>query len=283
MKKVAVIPNVKKDKELTLTKKIIEALTNMGARAILPSELEGELTAEFMPIKELFESVDFVVTVGGDGTILRIAELLSRNNLAVIGVNLGRMGFLAELEPEEITLLENIINDNYKIEKRMMLEVSVLRNTKEIDTYKALNDIVVSKGAISKISELELYCNDTFVSHFNSDGLIVSTPTGSTAYSLSAGGAIIDPTINCMLLTPVCPHSFNNSRPIVFSPESVLKIRDVQDGEQNIYLTVDGKINVELEYGDVVEIRASDTTTNLIKLKNEEFYKRVYQKIAERK
>ena len=165
----------------------------------------------------------------------------------------------------------------------MMLDVRVVSAGKVTASYTALNDIVVSKGSISKIAELELYCNGTLVSQFHSDGVIISTPTGSTAYSLSAGGAIIDPLIDCMLFTPVCPHSFNNSRPTVFSPNTVLAVKDIQKGEENTYLTVDGRINQQLAFSDVVEARASSQTVNLIKLKNTEFYDKVYQKIAERK
>ncbi len=284
MKKIAVIPNTKKDASLSLTKNIIDVLCSAGAEVILSSELESfGLNAEYMSHDKLFDSAELAVTVGGDGTILGVAEAVSENEIPVIGVNLGRMGFMAELEPDEIQLLTNILYGNYSIEKRMMLDVCVMRGGETVFSHRALNDIVVSKGSVSKIAELELYCNSTYVSRFNSDGLIVSTPTGSTAYSLSAGGAIIDPTIDCMLLTPVCPHSFINARPIVFSPKSVLEIKDIQSGEENTYLTVDGRINEQITFSDIVRVVASKKTTNLIKLKDGEFYNRVYQKISEKK
>lgn len=284
MKKVAVIPNKKKDTSLCLTKSIVEILVSAGAEVFISNEFEAfEIPATFVPQEEIFCFADFAVTVGGDGTILGIAEAVSEINLSVIGVNLGKLGFMAELEPNEIHLLTNILDGNYSVENRMMLDVSIIRNGERISNHRVLNDIVVGKGSLSKISELELYCDGTEVSHFNSDGIIVSTPTGSTAYSLSAGGAIIDTSIDCMLLTPVCPHSFNNSRSIVFSSKSVLQIKDVQNGEANTYLTADGRINEQLEFSDVVEVSVSAKTTNLIKLKDEKFYSRVYQKIAERK
>lgn len=284
MKKVAVIPNIKKDSSLCLTKNIVEILASAGAEVFVSKEFEQfDIPASFVSQSDIFKHADFVVTVGGDGTILGIAEEVSEINVPVIGVNLGKLGFMTELEPDEISLLTNILNENYSVEKRMMLDVSVIRRGETIGTRRVLNDVVVGKGSLSKISELELCCDGFEVSHFNADGLIVSTPTGSTAYSLSAGGAIIDTSIDCMLLTPVCPHSFNNSRSIVFSSKSVLQIKDVQNGESNTYLTADGRINEQLEFSDVVEIRASEKTINLIKLKNEKFYSRVYQKIAERK
>lgn len=285
MKKAVLIPNLQKDPDLDLTKRIIDTLRSAGASVVMSNGLLDKRLngVEYVDDRALFDSADFAVTVGGDGTILRAAEESAEHNVPVIGVNLGRIGFLAEIEPDEIDLLVDVVNGDYYVEKRMMLDVAVVRNGKKTNSYIALNDVVVSKGNISKIAELELYCNSTLVSLFHSDGLIVCTPTGSTAYSLSAGGAIIDPTIDCMLLTPVCSHSFSNSRSIVFSPKSVLEIKDIQKGEDNTYLTVDGKINEKLTYSDVVQIRASDKTTNLIKIKNKEFYDRVYQKIAERK
>ncbi len=283
MKNAAVISNIKKDSSLSLTKKIASILLSAGATVFLPKSVGEDINgATLLPESDLFDMADFAVTVGGDGTFLDVAEQTALKNIPVIGVNLGRLGFMAELEPNEINLLTRILDGNYSVENRMMLDVEVVRDNAVICSYKALNDIVVSKGNVSKIAELDLFCNSTFLSHFNADGLIVSTPTGSTAYSLSAGGAIIDPTIDCLLLTPVCPHSFVNSRPIVFSPSSVMEIQDVQDREENTYLTVDGRVNVKLACYDTVRVVASKITTKIIKLKADGFYNRVYQKIAEK-
>lgn len=285
MKSVGIIVNAGKDKDLSLTQRIIEYLYTRGATAYISNAFrDADIpNAVYVSENELFSKAEFIVTVGGDGTILSIAEAVSQNNIPVVGINLGRMGFMAELEPEEISLLDKILTDDFDYDKRMMIDVSVVRGNEEICRYRALNDIVVSNGSISKMAELELYCHETYVSLFHSDGLIVSTPTGSTAYSLSAGGAIIDPTINCLLLTPVCPHSFYNARPIIFSPHSVLKIKDVQQNDDNTYLTIDGKTNVKLMYSDVVEVKASNKTVDLIKIKDKGFYDKVYQKISERK
>ena len=271
MKNVVLVPNTKKDPSLQLTSKIAEVLLSYQANLFLSSELAcSGIRATYVDRSALFDSADFVVTVGGEGR-------------PVIGVNLGRLGFMAELEPTEAELLANIFKGDYTIDKRMMLDVSVIRDGKNIASYRALNDVVVGKGSISKIAELELLCNDVHVSDFKSDGLIISTPTGSTAYSLSAGGTIIDTSIDCILMTPVCPHSFTNSRPIVFSPTSVLMVKDIQSSDDNTYMTVDGRFNEKLYYSDLVRVAVSDKTTDLIKLKNEEFYNRVYLKISERK
>lgn len=284
MKTIAIVPNTKKDIGLSLTKRIVSILAGTGTEIVLSDEFSGDVpSASFVDRACLFDKADVVVTVGGDGTILGIAQELASHNLSVIGVNLGRVGFMADIEPSEIELLRGLAEDRFTVEKRMLAEANIIRNGETINTYCGLNDIVISKGSVSKIAELELYCNSTLVSTFRSDGLIISTPTGSTAYSLSAGGAIIDPSIDCLLLTPVCPHSFNNARPIVFSPNSVLEVRDIQSGDENLFLTVDGKINVRLNLYDVVSIKKSTLSLGLLKLKSKAFYDTVYKKIAERK
>lgn len=280
-----IVPNIKKDINLVLTREIVAFFLSKRVNVFLSKEFlhyfDGRVT--FLNSEQLYLNADFVVTVGGDGTILSVAEKLSELNISVIGVNLGRMGFMAEVEPDEIYLLEKVLTKEYSVDKRMMLDVDVVREGVTVSSYRALNDIVVSNGRVSKMSELELYCDSTHVSTFHSDGIIVSTPTGSTAYSLSAGGAIIDPTINCLLFTPVCPHSFYNARPIVFSPNSTIQIKDVQQKDDNTYLTVDGRINEKLFCSDLVNVKASSHTLNLIKIKENKFYDRVYQKISERK
>ena len=284
MIKAAIIPNTQKDKDLVLTKKLIATLKEHGADVLLPFALcDCGINADFHEEEELFSNADFAVTVGGDGTILRIAEQLSDKQIPVIGVNLGRVGFMAEIEPEELNLIEKVIKGNYTVEKRMMLNVSLVREDKCLYTYRALNDVVVSKGNISKIAELELFYNSSPLTVLNGDGVIISTPTGSTGYSLSAGGAIIDPTIDCMIMTPVCPHSLFNVRPIIFSSNSHLQIKDVKPGEKNTYMTIDGKFNIQLKYSDVVDVSVSDKTVDLIKIKKEDFYQKVYNKIAEKR
>ncbi len=285
MKKIVIIPNANKDKNLLVTREVVSFLTSRKSSPCLSDvysncNIEG---ATYLSENLLYNDCNFAITIGGDGTILSIADVLSQKNIPVIGINLGRVGFMAELETDEIGLLDDVLGERYSLDERMMLDISVIRQGNKIYSYRALNDIVVSNGSVSKMAELELYCSDTFVSMFHSDGVIVSTPTGSTAYSLSAGGAIIDPSIDCLLFTPVCPHSFSNARPIIFSPRSLLKIRNVQQSDDNTYLTVDGKLNVKLLYLDEVESTPSSTSLKLIKIKNNKFYDRVYQKLSERK
>lgn len=284
MKKTLIIPNENKDVNLAFTQKIVNLLTRQGVEITLSDRYSIFNITDVRYVSDdiLFDNVDFAITVGGDGTILRFAEKLSKANIPVVGINLGRLGFMTELEPDEIALLNKIVNDDYTIDKRMMMDVSVSKGEELIFHHCALNDVVVSNGSVSKIAELELFCDNTYVSLYHADGLIVSTPTGSTAYSLSAGGSIIDPSINCLLLTPVCPHSFYNSRSIVFSPNSHLRIKNVQENEDNTYLTVDGKTNQKISNGDFVNISTSPQFLQIIKIKDKKFYDRVYQKISER-
>lgn len=285
MKKVSIVPNAKKDKNLSITREVVSFLSSKGAEISLSNAYSeaGIKNVKLVSDENLFFDCDFAITIGGDGTILSVADVLSENSIPVIGVNLGRIGFMADLEIDEISFLEQVLEGSYSLDERMTLDISVFRNEQKIHTYRALNDIVVSNGSVSKMAELELYCEDTFVSLFHSDGVIVSTPTGSTAYSLSAGGAIIDPSIDCLLFTPVCSHSFFNARPIIFSPKSLLKIKNVQQNDDNTYLTVDGKLNVKLLYLDEVIATPSAYPLKLIKIKNNKFYDRVYQKFSERK
>jgi NAD+ kinase len=283
--KIAVIVNLSKEKAIVCAKEASIILLGNNAEVFMLTEcasfFKGIQIEYSDTIEELFDICDIAVTVGGDGTILGIAQELAVHNLSVIGVNLGRMGFMADVEPSEIELLRELATDSFTVEKRMLAEANVIRGGKSVNTYFCLNDVVISKGCVSKIAELELYCNSTLVSTFCSDGLIISTPTGSTAYSLSAGGAIIDPSIDCLLLTPVCPHSFTNARPIVFSPNSVLEVRDIQSGDENLFLTVDGRANYELSYGEIIRITRSPLQARFIRLKEGSFYDRLRQKMTD--
>jgi NAD+ kinase len=226
---------------------------------------------------------DALFIIGGDGSILGRTEVSNLYNIPIIGVNAGKLGFLTEFEYKEVENAVKLLSENQLvIDKR--ITIKVVFNGK---TYYALNDVLVQRvnsyNENSSTTTLKISVDDHDIDTIRGDGVIVSTPTGSTAYSLSAGGAIIDPTINCLLFTPVCPHSFYNARPIVFSPNNLIQIKAVQQNEDNTYLTVDGSINEKLLYSDSVNVKASKSTLNLIKIKENKFYDRVYQKISERK
>ncbi len=285
MKTITVVTNVNKDPELEVTKRLVGELSAF-AQCIKISEnirFESFEKVSFLPEDKIFDDTDAVITIGGDGTILQIAPIIAKKGIAVLGINLGRMGFMAELEKNEISLVSKLFTEEYIVEPRMMLDVSIVRDNEKIHSFTALNEVVVMNGTISKMVELELYCNDTYVSRYHADGLILSTPTGSTAYSLSAGGAVIDPSLDCILTTPVCAHSFYNARPVVFSSSAELSVKDFTKRSENTYVTLDGDRNFKLSSSDTIIVKKSQYTTNLIKIKSTRFYNTVYSKLSERR
>ena len=285
MKTITVITNTNKDPELEVTKTLVRELSAFAQCIKISENIKFDTVDKvtFLPESKIFDDTDAVITVGGDGTILQIAPILAKKNIAVLGINLGRMGFMAELEKDEISLVSKLFSQEYIIEPRMMLDVSIIRDGEKVDSFTALNEVVVMNGTISKMVELELYCNDTYVSRYHADGLILSTPTGSTAYSLSAGGAVIDPSLDCILTTPVCAHSFYNARPVVFSSSAELSIKDFTKRGENTFVTIDGNRNFKLSSFDTVIVKKSQHTTNLIKIKSTRFYNTVYSKLSERR
>ena len=285
MKTVSIVVNTKKDPDLSVTKKVVSILSKFAECVLISKEVlfEAPLCVKFVEQNKLFDNIDAVITIGGDGTILRIAPEISKLGIPVLGINLGRIGFMAELELSETELVSKLFSSEYMIDSRMMLDVDVIRDGEKIHSFTALNEVVIMNGSISRMIELELFCNDEFVSQYHADGLILSTPTGSTAYSLSAGGAVIDPSLECILVTPVCAHSFHNSRPMVFSSTAELTVKDIRLSDENTYLTLDGNRNIQLSFGDSVLIKKSQYTTDLVKIKSTRFYNTVYTKISERR
>ncbi len=221
---------------------------------------------------ELYKGSDMVTVFGGDGTILDAARYAAPFNVPILGFNFGRIGYMAELEISEIELLKTICDGNYSIDERSMLSVDVLNSQRKLrNSAFALNDAVLTNGAIARLVDFELYEGDMLLSQYRADGLILSTPTGSTAYSMAAGGSIVDPRLNAICVTPICPHSLT-SRPILFSDSSVLEVKNVSRREKMIHLTVDGKVSFDLYYNDIVRISKSEMKTRLIRVKNSSFY-----------
>ncbi len=285
MNKITVVSNIKKDPTQNFTHKIIEYISHFADVIWLDEKLAYNSPDKvfYTDAKSLFSDTDAVITIGGDGTILRIATDICRKHIPVLGINLGRVGFMAELETNEIGLISNLFKNRFVIEPRMMLDVDVIREGEVKYSFTVLNEAVIMHGSVSKMIELQLECNGGCISSYNADGLILSTPTGSTAYSLSAGGAIVDPSFECIQVTPVCAHSLYNSRPVIFSHASELFVSSVGKADEDVYLTLDGRENVLLLYKDVVSIKKSKYTTDLIKIKNTHFYDTVYNKLSERK
>lgn len=258
-----VIPNLKKDPELLYTHAVVSVLSRAGIRCIFAPEFAVDSSLQpalFLPEKEGVEACDIVITIGGDGTILHAAALLFDTEKLLLGVNLGRVGFLATTEPGEIDQLARLATGDFQIEKRALLDVFI--NGKLAD--RALNEVLISKGSLAHTIEIEAFCDGVLVNDYRGDGLIVATPTGSTAYALSAGGPILDVETRSILLTPICAHSLY-SPSIVFSGKRTLKLRLAAGREDNAGLvTVDGRADFSITDQDIVEVARSARTIDLV-------------------
>lgn len=233
----------------------------------------------YLPVDAVYAEADILIVLGGDGTILEVARRATQRGTPILGINLGRLGYMAELEAGELEYLDKLFDGSYTLEKRSMLRVELLGASGELRSFcYGLNDAVISNGSVSRLVDLELYEGGVPVATYRADGLIIATPTGSTAYSMSAGGAIVDPSVPCFCVTPICPHSFI-ARPLIFSDASVLEVRNVCAREKMLYLTVDGRMNFELYRNQTVRILKSTVETNLIRLKPCGFYKKLRQKM----
>lgn len=221
--------------------------------------------------EEIARDVDLILVLGGDGTMIATARMIGDREVPVLGVNYGGLGYLAEFRIEELyTGLESILAGNYRLDRRVMLSVEVRSGEAAPDLNRVLNDVVINKSALARIIEIEAYFNRQYVNSFRADGLIVSTPTGSTAYNLSAGGPVIFPSMNAVVITPICPFSLSN-RPIVVPDDAEIELLLKTDKEE-VALTLDGQVGFPLKVGDRVAIRKSRTTFNLIQPMNRNYF-----------
>lgn len=290
--KIAILPNLDKEKARQVTADIIKKLNSVKAVPVMYQKYQRQFSSLpvvfYADFQKMMEDCDVVVTIGGDGTIIHAAKHAAAARKPLLGINLGRIGFVAELEPDELGRLEDLVKGNYQVERRMMLSVSI-EGKQRADHIYALNDVVVSRGSLSRMIDIHVGFHQNKMFHYRADGLVISTPTGSTAYSLSAGGPVIEPTMRCMLLTPICPHSLF-SRPILFREEAALTIQAEAGTDEPAYLTIDGgsssdgkAASIPLYQEDVVTVTASDVETELIKLKNKDFYEILHEKLSERR
>lgn len=276
--KIAVIPNLNKRDAEAYTARIVSLLRQCGAEVLMHASLAGDYggTVACVSHEEMVARCDVVIAVGGDGTIIHTARHASRADKPILGVNLGRLGFLAGVERDELYLLRRLFDGSYTVRRHMMLDVTVHGAAGE-KTYCALNDAVVS-GAQSKIFDFGLSVDGSETYRFRADGLILATPTGSTAYSLSAGGPVLDPQMDCILFTPICPHSLFN-RSTVFSADKRLTVSADSEYSGDVFLTVDGDAPIRIARSDTISVRRSERATLLIKMDDRNFYDIVNRKI----
>lgn len=277
MKNVILTPNPYRDKNFQTVRTAMRVLKEAGMepRLCLPFEVDRnyELPKDlrFHKLDRELQNAELVICFGGDGTILHMAKAATRKNLPILGVNIGTMGFMAELESTELDQLARLANNEYTLDKRMMLDVVVQRDRDIIFHDIGLNDVVITKGAIARIAHLAVKCDGVEAMQCGGDGIIVATPTGSTAYSLSAGGPIVEPEASNILITPICAHDVM-SRCIVASDKRVITVELTHNARRNAYLSVDGGKALRLNLGDVVTVRKSHLETKLIRLKDRSFY-----------
>lgn len=284
--KAAIFPNPTKEGVFEYTKKAVALLKQSGWSAAMKDEFQssyGEISGieYFSSYTEAVSYSDLVIAVGGDGTIINAAKYAAAAGCPILGVNFGRIGFVAQLEPEQDDKLLKILNGEYETEKRMLLKAELLTPDGKAEVCTALNDVVISRGASTRIVDFTVGHNDGPICSYRADGLIFSTPTGSTAYSLSAGGPVVEPTMDCIVFTPVCSHSLF-SRPVVFSADSSLSVKAGCDDESDVVVTVDGQHSHKLLPGHTVRISRSDLVVSLIKLNGKTFYQVLSDKLNRR-
>lgn len=277
MKNVVLTPNPYRDKGFQTVRASMEVLRSAGIepRLCLPFEVDRgyELPKDlhFHRLDRELQNAELVICFGGDGTILHMAKAATKRNIPIVGVNIGTMGFMAELESGEIDLLAKLAKDEYTVDRRMMLDVTVTRDRDIIFHDICLNDVAITKGAVARITHLSVKCDGIQAMLCEGDGVVIATPTGSTAYSLSAGGPIVEPEARNILITPICTHDVRN-RCIVASDNRVISVEMVNNARRNAYLSVDGGKALRLNMGYVACIRKSQLETKLLRLKDRSFY-----------
>ena len=277
MKNVILTPNPYRDKNFQTVRDAMQILKDAGLnpRLCLPFEVDRSYDLpkdlRFSKLDRELPNADLVICFGGDGTILHMAKTATRKGLPILGVNIGTMGFMAELESTELDKLKQLAAGEYTLDGRMMLDVTVQRDRDIIFHDICLNDAVITKGAVARIVHLAVKCDGVEAMECGGDGVIVATPTGSTAYSLSAGGPIVEPEARNIIITPICAHDVG-SRCIVASDKRVVTVNMVQNARRNAYVSVDGGKAFRLNMGDVVTIKKSHLETRLVRLKDRSFY-----------
>jgi NAD+ kinase len=289
MRRVLLCPNISRDKDLTLTMAVCDLLKTCQAHIVVCPLIDEEYTLpriegfEVSTLEKELDRADMLIAFGGDGTILRAARAAAARaaagSLPVLGVNMGAKGFIAEIEKEDIGLIPRAVCGDFSIDRRMMLDVELVRDGSTIYTDFALNDVVVA--GMTKVIDLTLFGDGQKITHFSGDGAIVATPTGSTAYSMAAGGPIIEPGAENIVVTPICAHVLA-AKSFVLAPDRRVTVELGHLKSNPAYLSVDGGVYLNLTGGDVIRVRKSEKYTLLVQLSDRSFYKKVSEKLGEK-
>ena len=278
MKNIGVITKLGKSEPLEILRELIPWLNERGYNVFIEQETASLAGFKGYKRSEIPRLVDVVVVLGGDGTMLSAARLVAETGVPLLGVNLGGLGFITEVNRAEMyTAMETLLKGECSVEERMMIEADVIRRGEVIASYTVLNDVVITKGALARIIDLETYIDHTYVTTFKADGLIISTPTGSTAYSLSAGGPILHPAMNSVVLTPICPHTLTN-RPIVISCNCLIEV-SLGLYSEDVFLTLDGQVGLSIRKDDLIEVKKSPHRTKLLIPCERDYYQVLREKL----
>ena len=275
MKKVILCPNPYRDSELKVAKQSREILESIGFETVvcLPFHRDGygdELGVPVLQLQQEIKTADLLIAFGGDGTILHLSRTAALHHVPVLGINLGSLGFMSELEVHELDRLRDLKNWDFTVESRMMLDVTIFREDKAVFSNIALNDAVISKGAVARVVRLDIFTEEGRLTKVTGDGVVIATPTGSTGYSMAAGGPIVEPTARNLLITPICAHSTRNSC-YVLSPDHVITVETSDANRKFVYLSADGGKAFSLKNGDRTRVRQSKFDMGLVRLSKKSF------------
>jgi NAD+ kinase len=280
IKKIGIVSKPRKAEIREIVPQLVEWLRERHIEVSFDKETGAilESSEKCLTRNELPGKVDLLVVLGGDGTLLAAARSLYRREVPIFAVNLGDLGFLTVITRDELyPALEGVLSGNYRSERRVQIEGELVRADEVLSTFRALNDVVLNKGAIARIQDFEVYADGEFISNYKSDGLIVATPTGSTAYSLAAGGPVVSPFVEAFMVTPICAHTLTN-RPLVLRDSATIEIV-VKSQREAAYLTVDGQVGIATHSEDIIRVRKSDSYIELIQPPQRNYYEILRQKL----
>ncbi len=282
--KISIFPNFNNDGVLQTCEEICKELDKLGVEYSVAKCNESDETGTlplFFDTDELIENCDIVIVVGGDGTTLNVAKAASLHNKLTLGINAGRLGFMSGLERDELSLLNRLVSGDYEVEERMMIN-ACLMSENGIQDFICLNDAVITRGDLARLIDVTVKSDGRVITKNRADGMIIATPTGSTAYSMAAGGPVVSPDNSCFVVTPICPHSLVN-RSIVFSSDKELEITVENDKNNTSYLSIDGEKSVTVTKNSKIIISKSEYVAKLIKIKPDSFYEILNKKLLERR
>ncbi|MCA1927777.1 MAG: NAD(+)/NADH kinase [Calditerrivibrio sp.] len=279
MKSLAIVAKPHAENIYNILTRLVGYLKNVNITPLLEERAAYVINAVQSSHQEIRDNADMLIVLGGDGTLISSIRIIDNKEIPILGVNLGRLGFLTETRIEELeSTLDRILSGDYKTEQRLKLCSRVLLGGVETFKSSVINDIVINKGALARIIDIDVYIDEHFVNTYRADGLIISTPTGSTAYNLAAGGPIVYPTQNNIIITPICPHSLSN-RPIVVDGDVEIRLK-VKNDDERVFLTYDGQIGKRLTNGEEVVIKKSSYYVNLIVSSNRNYFSLLREKLG---